>query len=98
MTGTGAGEVATICRCERAVLTAYRELRAAGLDDVTAFGSCAAIYRIHHPEASPEEARRLVAEWIDIRVFRGGEGPARGCARSWALDPPALSGATPLSG
>ena len=52
-------------RCERAVVTAYRELRQVGSDDLSAFQACAALYRIHHPEASINEARRLVAEWID---------------------------------
>lgn len=52
-------------RCERAVVTAYRELRQVGSNDLSAFQACTALYRIHHPEASMNEARRLVAEWID---------------------------------
>jgi streptomycin 6-kinase len=52
-------------RCERAVVTAYSELRQHGTDDMTAFISCTTLYRIHHPEASLSEARRLVAEWVD---------------------------------
>jgi hypothetical protein len=66
-------------RCERAVITAYRELRALGRDDVSAFGACTTLYRIHHPEASLNEARRLVAEWIDHHVLRGEAGPTDGC-------------------
>ncbi len=66
-------------RCERAVVTAYRELREAGADDFSAFGACAALYRIHHPEASVEEARWLVAEWIDHHVIREDDGPTAGC-------------------
>lgn len=57
-------------RCERAVVTAYRELRQIGSDDLSAFQACTALYRIHHPEASVNEARRLVAEWIDTHVVR----------------------------
>ncbi len=55
-------------RCERAVVTAYRELRHVGSDDLSAFQACTALYRIHHPEATINEARRLVAEWIDQHV------------------------------
>ncbi len=66
-------------RCERAVVTAYRELRRAGTEDMRAFQSCTTLYRIHHPEASVNEARRLVAEWIDHHVVRQSEEPSRGC-------------------
>ncbi|MSP04829.1 MAG: hypothetical protein EXR05_06245 [Acetobacteraceae bacterium] len=59
-------------RCERAVVTAYRDLRQHGTDDMSAFQACTALYRIHHPEASLNEARRLVAEWIDHHVARSG--------------------------
>lgn len=66
-------------RCERAVVTAYRELRQFGNDDLSAFQACTSLYRIHHPEASVAEARRLVAEWIDHHVTRGQTGPTSGC-------------------
>lgn len=66
-------------RCERAVVTAYWELRRLGVDDVRAFHSCSTLYRIHHPEASLPEARWLVAEWIDHHVIRGDTGPTPGC-------------------
>ncbi len=66
-------------RCERAVVTAYRELRRNGAEDLAAFQSCTTLYRIHHPEAKLSEARLLVAEWIDHHVIRGGEGPTPGC-------------------
>ncbi len=67
-------------RCERAVVTAYRELRQIGTDDMSAFQACTALYRIHHPEASVNEARRLVAEWIDHHLVRKAAGPTDGCA------------------
>ncbi len=67
-------------RCERAVVTAYRELRETGEDDFRAFTACTALYRIHHPESSANEARRLVAEWIDHHVIRAEIGPTDGCA------------------
>jgi hypothetical protein len=70
----------TLRRCERAVVTAYRELRAHGVADLDAFDTCAALYRIHHPDAPLGEARRLVAEWIDHHVIRGDDGPTSGCA------------------
>lgn len=73
-------EVSTIARrCERAVVTAYRELRVRGTADMSAFAACTTLYRIHHPEASLNEARRLVAEWIDHHVTRGDSGPTSGC-------------------
>lgn len=66
-------------RCERAVITAYSELRQIGIDDMSAFKACAALYRIHHPEASISEARRLAAEWIDHHLVRKAPGPTDGC-------------------
>ena len=72
--------VSTIVRrCERAVVTAYRELRETGNDDFSSFRACTTLYRVHHPEASVQEARRLVAEWIDHHVIRGEDGPTPGC-------------------
>jgi streptomycin 6-kinase len=69
-------EVSQIARrCERAVITAYRDLRNLGSDDMAAFQACTLLYRLHHPEASLNEARRLVAEWIDHHVVRGDCGP-----------------------
>lgn len=66
-------------RCERAVITAYSDLRGFGTDDLSAYTACTTLYRIHHPEASLNEARRLVAEWIDHHVTRGDAGPTPGC-------------------
>jgi hypothetical protein len=66
-------------RCERAVVTAYRELRDSGSSDLGAFAACTTLYRIHHPEASVEEARRLVAEWVDHHVIRGEQVETIGC-------------------
>lgn len=67
-------------RCERAVVTAYNDLRGLGTDDLGAFQACTTLYRIHHPEASIAEARRLVAEWIDHHIVRRDPGPTDGCA------------------
>ncbi|GAN63758.1 hypothetical protein [Acetobacter indonesiensis] len=73
-------ELSRIARkCERAVITAYQELRDVGTADVTAFHACTTLYRIHHPEASLNEARRLVSEWIDHHVVRKSEAPTKGC-------------------
>ncbi len=65
--------------CERAVVMAYRELRGVGRADMESFHACTTLYRIHHPEASVHEARRLVAEWIDHHVVRKDNGPTPGC-------------------
>jgi hypothetical protein len=74
------GQMPVISRnCERAVVTAYRELRECGTVDIQAFHACTTLYRIHHPEASISEARRLVAEWIDHHVIREAHGATRGC-------------------
>lgn len=66
-------------RCERAVITAYRDLRQLGADDMAAFQACTTLYRIYHPESSLNEARRLVAEWIDHHVIRADASPTQGC-------------------
>lgn len=66
-------------RCERAVVTAYKELRSFGSADLDAFQACTTLYRIHHPESSLSEARRLVSEWIDHHVVREDQGPTPGC-------------------
>jgi streptomycin 6-kinase len=65
--------------CERAVVTAYRDLRQLGTDDMAAYTACTTLYRIHHPEASLNEARRLVAEWVDHHITREQQGVAPGC-------------------
>ncbi|HEX3983748.1 MAG TPA: hypothetical protein VHX12_08650 [Acidisoma sp.] len=73
-------DVSTIARrCERAVVTAYRELMVHGSGDMESFRACTTLYRIHHPEASIDEARRLVAEWIDHHIVRADDGPTNGC-------------------
>ena len=66
-------------RCERAVVTAYAELRDRGSADPEAFRACTTLYRIHHPEASIAEARDLVAEWIEHHIVRHDAGPTHGC-------------------
>jgi len=79
--GRAATDLSVIVRrCEKAVVTAYRELRETGTDDPDAFRACTTLYRVHHPEASVQEARRLVAEWIDHHLVRGDQGPTDGCA------------------
>ena len=68
-------------RCERAVVTAYRDLRHLGSDDLTAFTACTTLYRIHHPEASINEARRLVADSDALNGCGSGQSrsSAKGC-------------------
>ncbi|GBQ30502.1 hypothetical protein HLH34_12240 [Gluconacetobacter azotocaptans] len=75
--GVETGRIAR--NCERAVVTAYQELRDVGTGDMSAFHACTTLYRIHHPEASLNEARRLVSEWIDHHVVRRDQGPTAGC-------------------
>lgn len=66
-------------RCERAVVTAYRDLRVKGVPDMSAFMACTTVYRVHHPEASLNEARRLVAEWVDHHVVQDQKTETEGC-------------------
>ncbi len=77
---SGRDDFSQIARnCERAVVTAYRDLRQLGTDDMAAYTACTTLYRIHHPEASLNEARRLVAEWIDHHITRELQGATPGC-------------------
>jgi hypothetical protein len=46
---------------------------------MSAFQACTTLYRIHHPESSMNEARRLVAEWIDHHVVQRKSTPTAGC-------------------
>jgi hypothetical protein len=57
--------VLRLCRCERAVLQAWHDLRALGSDEVSAFHACTTLYRIHHEDASLHDARDIVAEWLE---------------------------------
>ncbi len=66
-------------RCERAVVTAYIELREGGSHDMEAFRACTTLYRIHHPESSVSEAHALVSEWIDHHITRADNGKTPGC-------------------
>lgn len=66
-------------KCERSVVTAYQELKAAGIDEVQIFQSCTNLYRIYHPESSVTEARLLVSEWIDYHINQNKQGNTRGC-------------------
>lgn len=66
-------------RCERSVITAYQELKSAGIDEVQIFESCTNLYRIYHPESSITEARLLVSEWIDHHFYSNAVGETRGC-------------------
>lgn len=75
----GRDESHTARRCERAVVAAYRDLRALGTHDLNAFRACTTLYRIHHPDASLDEARRLVAEWIDHHVVGDGAASVADC-------------------
>jgi hypothetical protein len=60
-------------------VTAYRELRGVGTEDMQAFHACTTLYRIHHPESTLSEARRLVSEWIDHHIVRGSPDLSPSC-------------------
>ncbi|MBI1181624.1 MAG: hypothetical protein GC201_13815 [Alphaproteobacteria bacterium] len=50
--------------CREAALRAYRSLRDSGVIDRHAFEAAVRVFRHHHPETYPLQARHIVAEWI----------------------------------
>ncbi len=50
--------------CRDAAVRAYAALRASGVIDPRAFEAAVTVYRYHHPEALPRQARHIVAEWL----------------------------------
>ena len=50
--------------CREAALRAYAGLRASGVVDPRAFEAAVTVYRHHHPESLPRQARHIVAEWL----------------------------------
>ncbi len=50
--------------CRDAAMRAYEALRAGGVLDPHAFEAAVTIFRHHHPDALPRQARYIVAEWI----------------------------------
>jgi hypothetical protein len=50
--------------CREAALRAYAGLRASGVVDLRAFEAAVTVYRHHHPESPPRQARHVVAEWL----------------------------------
>ena len=51
-------------RCERAVVTAYRDLLRHGTAEAAALRACVGLYRSYHPEASPAGAHGRVTAWL----------------------------------
>ena len=52
------------CACKGIVARTYREMVEMGRQDEDAFRSAVNVYRIHHPEATNQDAPYVVAEWI----------------------------------
>ncbi|MEN3951399.1 hypothetical protein [Iodidimonas sp. SYSU 1G8] len=52
------------CICQNAAIRAYEGLRERGVRDLHAFDAAVTVFRHHHPEVRPEQARHAVAEWI----------------------------------
>lgn len=50
--------------CRQATLRAYASLKASGVIDPHAFDAAVTVFRYHHPESQPLQARHIVAEWI----------------------------------
>ncbi|MGF1641879.1 MAG: hypothetical protein ACFCUO_13105 [Rhodospirillales bacterium] len=53
-----------------AVLCAYRELRARGLSDCSAFASAVRLFRHRYPDIPGEDASFVVADWIGDALER----------------------------
>ena len=66
-------------RCERAVVTAYRELRVTGNDDLSAFRACTTLYRVHHPEASVRRPAGWSPNGSTTTSSAAKPGPTPGC-------------------
>lgn len=71
-----AGDGRQMLRCERAVVTAYRDLLRHGTAEAAALRACAVLYRSHHPEASTVGAVDLVAAWLARHGLREAAGRA----------------------
>lgn len=68
-TKTGAVNLDGDCKCERAVMRAYKTLRAAGLPDGHALEAAKIVYSHHHPEDSKEIAGLTVERWVNHGHF-----------------------------
>ncbi len=51
------------CKCQNAVLRAYREL-VKNLPEGNAMEAACLVYGYHHPEDSPEECTLIVERWV----------------------------------
>jgi hypothetical protein len=50
--------------CRQAATRAYQALRDSGVIDQHAFEAAVRVFRHHHPDTYPRQARHIVAEWI----------------------------------
>lgn len=50
--------------CQAATTRAYRELRRKGVLDMEAFDVAVRVFRHHHPDTAPRDARFTVADWL----------------------------------
>ena len=52
---------AKTCNCRTVVTRVYRELRDRNIPVPSAFDTATRIFRLHHPDAGEQDARRIVA-------------------------------------
>lgn len=52
------------CRCKGAALRAYGGMKDHGAAETEALDAAYRIYRFHHPEDAPADARLTVERWI----------------------------------
>jgi hypothetical protein len=56
--------------CEAVIVRTYREYRARGGDDPTAFRVALQVLCLRHPERAPNENAELVSAWIAASLER----------------------------
>ena len=63
-TKTGAVQFDGDCKCQKAVLNAYKTLLSVGTPEVHALEAAKIVYSHHHPEDSAEVAGLTVERWV----------------------------------
>lgn len=68
-TKTGAVRFDADCKCQNAVLNAYKNLLSAGLPKVHALEAAKIVYAHHHPEDAADVAALTVERWVNAGHF-----------------------------
>jgi hypothetical protein len=68
-TKTGKAKFDGNCKCQNAVLNAYKSLLSAGTPEPRALEAAKIVYGYHHPEDAPEVAALTVERWVYAEHF-----------------------------